>query len=726
MRSRIEAVLCGAALALAATSLVLGADEPVKKTDEQAAPDEKYKVPEPEYVEVDLSYVPTSNTIATKLPQELRLTPANVGSVTSVLLREQAAFDLSDALHNVSSVNVQANGGVHDFFLLRGFDSLSGGLILTDGAVEPEATHYPMYNVEGVEVLKGPAGFLYGSDPLAGVVNLVRKQPLASDSLEVTGQFGSFATGQAAVDWNLANDSGGQRFRLNSLYFDSDGYRDQTDRRLWAINPGYAVRLDDKSTLNFNLEYADAEYSPDSGLPLLNGAIPEVPRRRSYQAPFDFSDQEIKRFQVDYETKLSNVVTLRDKVYVRDVDWTTRGTQFGGVVPDGGGSFDVIRFQTTLDDNQTFYGNQLEALVRADTGSVHHGLLAGIEVKHLSDDFDIGVVPPDDPSQPFPGLPSIDLFDPVETAVELQPFPFLAGDSTSTVIAPYVVDQLEFSPAWRVSVGARYDRISRHDNRTATNPPAAESIDRDDGKVSPMLGVVWAPKDDLSIYGNASESFAPAGVRVFGDLEPEESRGYEAGIKKSFRDDAIKTTLALYQIDRDNVAIPDDNGVTQQAGDQQSRGVEIDFAAEPRPRLRTFLSYAYTDAELVRFAERTIVGFDGTGQPIFGTVDRSGNTPAFVPEHLASLWISQGFASGFNVAGGLRYVSDQFIAEDNVTQIDGALVVDATVSYDFKHCRLSLFLKNLTDEEYEVRGFGSTSVIPADAFSAAVGFEFRP
>ncbi len=732
MRSRIHAIWCGAALVLAATSLVVHAEEPAKtdetqKSDDPSAPDDpRYRVPEPEYVEVDLSYIPTSNTIAAKLPQELRLTPANVGSVTSVLLREQGAFDLSDALHNISSVNVQSNGGVHDFFLLRGFDSLSGGLVMTDGAVEPEATHYPMYNVEGVEVLKGPAGFLYGSDPLAGVVNLVRKQPLPSDALEVTGSVGSFATGQATVDWNLSNADGGQRFRLNGLYYESDGYRDQTDRQLAAINPGYAMRLGDKSTLNFNLEYADAEYNPDSGLPLVNGAIPEVPRRRSYQTPFDFSDQEITRFQVDYETKLSDVVTLRDKLYVRDVDWNTRGTQFGGVVPDGTGSFEVIRFQTTLDDAQTFYGNQLEALLEADTGSVHHAMLAGLEVKHLADEFDIGVVPPDDPSSPFPGLPTIDLFTPVETAVELQPFPFLVGESTSLVVAPYFVDQLELSPEVRVSIGARYDWISRDDERTATNPPVAEAVDREDGKLSPMLGVVWSPTDDLSLYGNASEAFAPAGVRVFGELEPEESRGYEAGVKKSFLDDALKTTLAVYQIDRENVAIPDDNGVTQQAGDQQSRGVEIELAAEPRERLRTFLAYAYTDAELVRFTERTIVGFDGTGQPIFGTVDRSGNTPAFVPEHLLSLWVSQGFASGFNVAGGVRLFTDQFIAEDNQTEIDGALVVDATVSYDFRHCRLSLFLKNLTDEEYEMRGFGSTSVIPADAFSAAIGFEFRP
>ena len=732
-RTKIH-LLAGVGLALAATVLEARADSADPPAEEQAKPaapvkpeDDRYRVPEPEYVEVDLSYVPTSNTIAAKLPQELRLTPSNVGSVSAALLRDQGAFGLSDALRNVSSINVQSNAGVHDFFLIRGFDSLSGGLVLTDGAAEPEASYYPMYNVEGVEVLKGPSGFLYGNDPLAGVVNLVRKQPLPTDSLQLAASGGSFATGQATLDWNLADREGRQNLRLNGLYYESDGYRDQTDRTHAAINPGFALRLGERSTLNFNLEYVDAEYRPDSGVPLLGGELPDVPRRRSYQTPFDFSDQQIGRFQVDYETKLSDVVTLRDKLYVRDLDWDTRGTQFGGVVPDGTGSYEVIRYQTTLVDEQQVLGNQLEALVQADTGSVHHALLAGLEVKHLSDDFDIGVIGPADPLNPLvPGIPTIDLYDPVETAVQLDAFPFLVGDSTSLIVAPYFVDQLELSPAWRVSLGARYDWISRDDERTATNPPLAEQVSRDDGDLSPMLGLVWSPSTSLSLYGNASESFAPAGVRVFGELDPEESLGYEVGAKKSFRDDAIRTTFSLYQIDRENVAIPDDNGVTQQAGDQRSRGLEIELAAEPRSRLRTFLTYAYTDAELVRFTERIIVGFDPLTGPIYGTVDRSGNTPAFVPEHLLSLWISQGFASGFGVAGGARFFTDQFIAEDNQTQIDGALVLDAAVSYDFRHCRLALHLKNLTDEEYEIRGFGSTSVIPADPFSASIGFEFRP
>ena len=152
-------------------------------------------------VEGELPFIPTTNTITTKLPVELDWTPANVGIVNGALVEEQNGQILGDALQNVSGVNVQTGQGVFDFFTVRGFDSLSSALVLTDGAPEPEATFYQMYNTERVEMFKGPAGFLYGPNPLAGAVNIVRKQPAASD-------FGALTLGWQFFD--LAGHTGPQ------------------------------------------------------------------------------------------------------------------------------------------------------------------------------------------------------------------------------------------------------------------------------------------------------------------------------------------------------------------------------------------------------------------------------------------------------------------------------------------------------------------------------------
>ena len=133
-----------------------------------------------------------------------RFTPANLGTVTEPLLRDQYALVLGDALRNISGVNVQTQSGVADYFLIRGYNSLDSGLVLVDGAIEPEVPFFQMYNVSRVELLKGPGGFLYGRNPLtgamAGVVNIVRKQPEQGNFGRVGGAFGSYGTFEGVVE----------------------------------------------------------------------------------------------------------------------------------------------------------------------------------------------------------------------------------------------------------------------------------------------------------------------------------------------------------------------------------------------------------------------------------------------------------------------------------------------------------------------------------------------
>ena len=116
----------------------------------------------------------------------LQTTPASVSLVPATLITEQNAIVLGEALKNAPGVNVAPGFGTFDFFTIRGFDSLSSGLVLTDGASEPESTFYPTYNLKRVEVVRGPAAFLYGSNPLSGAVNLVRKQPTSGRYADVT------------------------------------------------------------------------------------------------------------------------------------------------------------------------------------------------------------------------------------------------------------------------------------------------------------------------------------------------------------------------------------------------------------------------------------------------------------------------------------------------------------------------------------------------------------
>ncbi len=701
--------LCALFLAvpMAAVAQAPSADEP-----EQLLP---LRATEFIFVEGSLPLVPTANTIASKLPLPLRLTPNNVGMVTAALFGEQQANVLGDALINVSGINTQPGfGGVHDFFVARGFDSISSSLILTDGAPEPEATFYQLYNVELVEVLKGPGGFLYGSNPLAGTVNLVRKQPFANSGLRISTSGGSFSTFDGTIDANHGTADGRVAFRVNALVRGSSGYRDNRDSNATAVNPALTWQLADGHSLNANFEYARADFSPEAGIPLLFNEAPPVRLENDYNAASDRSEQNVYRFQLDYEGRLSDSVRIRNKLYYRGLDWLSDGTLLVGAFPEVSPAFVptgrtiVARSQIQLDDQQSLLGNQFEAIFDFDTGDVHHSLLTGIETSRYADEFALDAFL----------LASVDLFEPVEPGS--MPIPLGsqgAGDARSIVIAPYAIDQITFADRLQVLAGARLDNIDFDDQRTGRSSNSS--------KLSPMLGAAWAANDEVSIYGNYSRSYAPPSPRAFEDLVPEESEQVELGIKLRILDGRAQATAAVYRLVRDNIAIPDDNGFTQQIGNQRSSGFELELAAEPGRGFRGVVSYAYNDAELTEFAER-ITGFSPFGVPFEQTLDHSGNRPAFAPEHLLNVWVSKTLDSGLGISLGARYIGNQFIAEDNAFNIDEALIVSGALAYDWSRYRISVNVQNLADSAYFVRGFGSQSITPGTPVAATLrlGYEF--
>ena len=660
------------------------------------------------FVQGDLPYIPKSNTIITKLPIDLRLIPANVGTVTGPLFREQLAQTVSGALKNISNINNQPGLGVFDFFLLRGFDSLSSSLILTDGAPEPEASFHQLYNVDRVEVYKGPGGYLYGSNPLAGVVNLVRKQPVPGKFIDFGGTFGTHAHKEARLDFNIGSSNGPASFRVNSLYRDANSHRQDKEGRFAAINPSLAFRFGETTKLNINLEYVDSEYIPDSGVPLLDNTVSPVGRETNYQSPLDTSQQEIIRFQIDFETELNDRLLLRNKFYIRDLDWLSGGTLYNGVFPSfQTGQLEVSRTLIFLKDQQLFTGNQLEAVLSFDTGPFTHNLLSGVEIAQFSDTFTLT------PSL----IPSVDLMRPVDPgpngAVALVNF-FTRADARSEILAPYAIDQIKLSDQIHLLIGARLDRIHYFEE--------TQSSERKDTKLSPMVGFLVAPQSTFSVYGNYSRAFAPPSARVVGEAVPEESMQIEFGFKTQFRPWKASSTFAIYHLERENIAIPDDNGFTQQIGNQQSRGFEFELSVQPNRRTRSFIAYAYNDSVLTNFTELVQLP---VFPPAFQLIDHSGHRPTFAPKHILNVWIGSDLRSGFGIGGGARFVSEQFIAEDNRFAIDAVLTFDATVSYQFKNALFRFNLMNLTNKQYFARGFGSNAVVPAPPFTAFLSLDLR-
>lgn len=693
--------ILAAALLLAATAVA--AQTTPAPQDAQASADKPLRYEDTASVEAVAPPVPPPSDTATKLETKPLDLPLSLSVVSGRLAAEQGAFVLGDALKNASGVNVATGFGLFDYFVVRSFDSLDTGLVLVDGAPDLEAPFYPLYNVQQVDVLKGPGGFVWGGGPLGSAVQVVRKHPVPARFGDVTVSYGRYGTYEAAGDFNLASADGKQAFRLNAAVQGTSGYRDGRDGTLGALNPTFLWRPTERARVQLSYEYVDSNQSPDSGLPFVNGELAGPSRQTSFQSASDFSKQHAHRARLDAEQRLNDKLLLRDKFYFGALDWNTDGTLVLGAFPFPDGNTYVQRTQGLLDDRQRIYGNQLELVAWFHTGSVAHELVTGLELSRMTDVY----------TQDALLLQPLDIQNPVEAEVGIYPIPLpqahQAGDSSSRVLAPYVIDRLSFSPKWELTAGARFDDLHFEDQSTSTT--------RDESRVSPLGGLIFKPVPTVSVYANGSLGFAPPSIQVVGPRDPEQSHQFEAGVKVSFLNGKGYASGAGYELERKNIAIPDSNGLTRQNGSQRARGFEFELSAEAAPNVSVRATYAFTAAELTQFSELVSLGQS------YEVLDRTGNVPAFAPRQMASVWVTTKLGAGFSVAAGVRCLSEQFVAPDNRNRIGAYGVVDAAVFYARERARLGLHFRNLTGTDYATRGYGSDSAIPGRPFEMLAKLE---
>ena len=354
----------------AAAGLFLGAAAGLAGAQQSAPPS-----PEPpryqETVEVEgrTAVVEQSATLM-KLPAPLLETPASVQVVPRAVFQAQDAAVLGEALAGATSLNSATGYGVFDFFVIRGFDSLSSGLVLVDGVPEPESTFYPLYNARQVEVMKGPAASVYGGNALAGAVHIVRKQPQAGRSAQLAAAAGRFGLAEGALDANLAPRDSSLAFRLNGLLRSADSHRERQESDLRAIHPAVTWRPNDATRLSGSFEYVDSEFSPDSGLPLIGSNVAAVPRSRSYQSPLDHSLQDVVRLRLDGEREAGRTDRPARQALRDGAGLAVPGARSSWARSPAPAGPDVYRALSSLEDRQTLVGNQLELSSVVDTGGV--------------------------------------------------------------------------------------------------------------------------------------------------------------------------------------------------------------------------------------------------------------------------------------------------------------------------------------------------------------------
>ncbi|MDI1363229.1 TonB-dependent receptor [Methylotenera sp.] len=660
-----------------------------------------------------------------KTDTPLRDVPASVAVVPVETLREQGVQTMNEAMRNVSSVQPQHGGG---YGYANNYNSrgLAVNFLrddLPDGTAQ-NGYFRTMYDVERIEVLKGPGSALFGSGGPGGSINVVTKKPQAEYGLEVGTTFGSFNTRDAYMDLT-GTITQGVTGRLIVDTEKTDGIRG-LGREITEFSPSVAFNYADDKTLLIDVDVRDIKVKPDNYGILFDGKanIANVSDKTRYYTPFDYSEQHINRITATHDWAINNALSMRTVFSndTRDLDFIRNA---GG---DGGNATGLIKNrnlrQQSDDARYTTFQNELTWKV--DTGSVKHTVLAGYEYKNTKNDT---------LRQGYTLANITNILNPVVPEVSLASLAKLAIQSfnrelTSDTNSVYVQDQLAFGEKIKVRVGLRNDHVNYQDKGVSTvNNVAnvARVVDETKDLTTGSLGAVFQPTANLAFYTGFSNgkfiNMATEG-NILVDV-PESSEQFEIGTKSSFLQGKIDLNVALFDTKRENyiITLPGASVGTPD-GKDKSKGVELDVGVHPIAGLNVNANAVFMDAET---KSTTLAKNDALGVPLTSIY---GTRPTAVSEQIfnifASYEIQTGDVKGLKFGIGATHKGDSYADNLNLYKIPAYTVYDAAISYAQPKWQAALNLKNITDKTYYTSPTFA-GALPGDPRSifATLRFDFK-
>ncbi len=658
------------------------------------------------------SYVAEETNTATRTDVPIRDVPQSVQVITRKVIEEQRTFRLANSLENLAGVVANRNTqGLNDAFLIRGFEV---NTVYRNGLIDPSniLNGTDSYNIQRLEVLKGPAAVLYGMGDPGGIVNLVTKKPLSDPSYSMNATFGNYDFYRTELDaTGPLNASKTLLYRIIFAGQKAESFVDFVKRDLIAVSPTITWLVGPKTTVTFEADYMLRRNPDYGGVPAIGTVLPNVdgviPRHRNTT----LGDQERyqrQQFRIGYDLthQFNNTWTIRNAyrytIFQEDrllsafpSDLSADQRTLNRFVIDAGGSGSGWRRQ--------FHNMFTNLTGQFDLFGMNHRLLTGLELR----------LDKTDPSQGQFGIaPDLDVFAPnYSQPLGLLNSPYFQQDE-ARMVGAYVQDMITLLPNLKFLGGVRFDYV--HQNINNTPQWAGPELTSDDTGVSPRLGLVYQPIERVSLYTSWTRGFLPNTPDNFnpnGQLfKPERSTQYEVGIKTFFLDNRVSMTLAWYHLTRENLLTvnPFNPLFRIQTGEQRSQGIELDVTANLKEGWNVIASYAYTDAEVTKDNDPTLVN----------------KRLAFVPYNKATLWstyfFQEGPLKGFGVGGGIfGYTSRNASIFGPQVNIPGFVRIDAALYYNHelpqgnwlyaKQVNLALNLRNLLDQGYIESGFNSTT-----------------
>ncbi|GAA4861645.1 TonB-dependent siderophore receptor [Luteimonas vadosa] len=649
---------------------------------------------------------------ATKTDTPLRDVPQAITVVTEEFMRDQAMASMTDVAAYVPGVGLSQGEGNRDALVFRGNNSTAD--MFVDGMRDDVQYVRDLYNIQRVEVLKGPNAMIFGRGGSGGLVNRVTKVADWGNYRELGLQFDSHGRRRGTADFGQAIGDGAA-LRVTAMREDSDSFRDGVTVERHGINPTLSLRPGDATTLTLGYERFQDRRVADRGVPSLGGRPLDTDRSTFFGDPANSPVRaDVDAFTAVIEHDFGDGLSLQNRTRFARYEKFYQNVYPGAAArADGSGTLVVpLRAYNNATDRDNLF-NQTDLVWVRDSGTVRHTLLAGAEFgRQKTDNFrQTGSFPLNDCN----GGPTTSAYCvPVSNPRYAGPVSFgqSATDAdnhgVAKIAAVYVQDQVEFSPKWQAILGLRYDRfeIDFRNNRTG------ETFDVVDDLVSPRAGLVYKPIEPLSLYASYSVSFLPRSGDQLSSLnasnaafEPEDFRNYEVGAKWD-ASPSLAFTAAAYRLDRSNVIAPDPTDPARSilVDGQRVRGVELGLAGRVTDAWQVLGGFAWQD----------------------GSLPGSSAEPAQLPSATASLWNRYDINRTWGLGLGVIHRADMFASTSNAVRLDGFTRYDAAVYYvPNDNLQLQLNLENLLDEDYFVSAHNDNNLSPGAPRSASLTLRLK-
>ncbi|MEQ1652274.1 MAG: TonB-dependent siderophore receptor [Hyphomicrobium sp.] len=646
-------------------------------------------------------YIAKQTTTATKTATPLKNVPQSVSVTTAQQASDQGSRSVGQALTYVPGVTVSQGEGHRDQLTIRGQATTADFYV--DGVRDDAEYYRDLYNVESIEVVKGPNAMVFGRGGSGGVVNRSTKQADGQTIRAGTITYGMYDTKRATVDVGQALSSS-VAFRMNAMYEDAGSFRDHFELERFAINPTMGFTLSDSTKLLVSYEFYKDDRTVDRGVPSLNGRPLEGFRNTFFGNPdasvANFEGHRLSaildhRFSDQFKVRSATVYADTDKVYANT--FAANSVRPNGDVPIDGYRDTQVR--------ETFI-NQTDWTYRFDIApGMRNTTVFGTELSHQG-------------NQNFRDLPTftagqnlVSLANPTYFSPVAFDRPNRRRDATLDSAGVYVQNQLEVSRYVELLGGIRFDHydVDFSDQRNAAN-----NYNRQDDIVSPRGGIVFKPSEQLSVYLSYSEASIPSIADQLNspgitnakgsELDPEKFVNREIGFKWEVTP-RLLLTGALFELERSNTPVlADASGQVTLFGATETRGGELGLTGYITDEWQVAAGFGHQIALITE-----------------GTAATIGNDVASVPRNTVSLWNKYQFTPMFGAGLGVVHKTSFFPAGDNRVEVPGYTRFDAALFLNLSDTwTAQVNVENIFNEDYFTSAHTNNNISPGAPTSVYV------